>query len=227
MNWDPAWEQVFRTRDWGRYPPEELIRFVARHFYSAPDRGQIKILEIGCGTGANIWYLAREGFDAYGIDGSSTAIAKATRRLDEEGLKTHLQVGDIAALDDVFPTHRFDAVIDVGCLSCNGLGTVKSVLGQALAMLKPQGRLFAMLIAAGSCGDGSGREVEPGTFIDIQEGPLSGIGRVHFFTLEEVQQLLQPFSGVQIECSSRSLNDRQQWDKLWVVEGVKGEVPRS
>ena len=41
---------MFSTRDWGGYPPEELVRFVARNFFSAPDRKRVKILEIGYGT---------------------------------------------------------------------------------------------------------------------------------------------------------------------------------
>ena len=110
MSWDPTWEQMFRTRDWGRYPPEELIRFVARHFFSVSDRRQVRVLEIGCGTGANIWFLAREGFDAYGIDGSKTAMVKAEQRLQEEGLKAHLQVGDIISLSNFYPPSYFPSV---------------------------------------------------------------------------------------------------------------------
>jgi hypothetical protein len=61
-SWDPTWEQVFRVRDWARYPQEELIRFVAVNFYSAAERKKIKILDAGCGTGAGVWFIAREGF---------------------------------------------------------------------------------------------------------------------------------------------------------------------
>ena len=221
MSWDPTWEEVFRARDWGQYPPEELIRFVARHFYSVSDRRQVKILEIGCGPGANIWYLAREGFDAYGIDGSETAIVKAERRLQEEGLKAHLQVGDIIFLHDFYPALRFDGVIDVACLQHNRIHSVQTILDQVLTILKPNGKLFSMMVAAGSFGDGLGKEVEPGTFVDTREGPLHGMGLCHLFTLEEVQRLFGRFSDVQIKYSTRSLNNRQHWYKHWVIEGLK------
>mgnify|MGYP001577668830 CR=1 FL=1 len=227
MSWDPIWEGVFRSREWGRYPPEELIRFIARHFYSVSDRGQVKILEVGCGAGANLWYLAREGFDAYGIDGSQTAIVKAERRMQEEGVKAHLQVGDIIRLGEVYPTGFFDAVIDVACLEHNRMNAIQVILDQVLLVLKPGGRFFSMMAAVDTYGAELGKEVEPGTFIDIAEGPVSGIGLCHFFTLEEVQRTFGRFNDVQVECSNSSLNSRQQWFKLWVVEGVKGEVARS
>jgi SAM-dependent methyltransferase len=222
MSWDPVWEQIFRTRDWGRYPPEELIRFIARYFFAVPDRKQIKILELGCGTGANLWFLSREGFDPYGIDGSETAIAKAHQRLQAEGMTAHLQVGDIIALDDFYSPASFDAVIDVACLWCNRLGDVHSIVDKTLALLKPQGRIFSMTLAAGTYGDGLGTQVEPGTFLDIREGPLHGTGLNHFFTLEEVEQVFERFSNVGIEYSIRSLDNRQHVFKHWVTEGIKG-----
>src|SRR5947209_316409 len=132
MSWDPMWEEIFRTREWGKYPPEELIRFIARNYYSATDRKQIKILELGCGMGANTWFLAREGFDTYGIDGSQTAIRKAEMRLKEEGLSAHLRIGEIASLADYYPAAHFDAVIDIACLEHNRLAEVRSMINQAI-----------------------------------------------------------------------------------------------
>ena len=221
MTWDPIWEQIFRERDWGRYPPEELIRFVARYFYRASDRGQIKILEIGCGPGANIWFLAREGFDAYGIDGSETAIAKAERALKEEGLKARLQVGDINSLCRLYPSSYFDALVDVACLQCNGTQAIETILDQAVTILKPQGKIFSMMVADGSYGDGLGKELEPGTFVEISEGPLQSKGISHFSNLEEVQRLFGRFRDVGIEYSTRSLENQRKWYKLWVIEAVK------
>jgi SAM-dependent methyltransferase len=221
MSWDPVWEQLFRERDWGRYPPEELIRFVARNFYGAAERSKVKILELGCGTGANIWYLAREGFDTYGVDGSATAIGRAESRMREEGLKAHLQVADAISLGQLFAPLHFDAVIDVTCLQHNAMDAVDRILSQVLAVLTPGGKLFSMMVASGSYGDGLGKEIAPGTYVDITEGPLYGRGLSHFFTLEEVNRLSARFSDVKIEESDRSLNNRRQSYKHWVVEATK------
>ncbi|MEI9897627.1 MAG: hypothetical protein WDN28_28155 [Chthoniobacter sp.] len=51
-SWDPVWERLFREQEWGKYPPEHVIRFVARNFYKAPDRKQVRLLDLGGGTGA-------------------------------------------------------------------------------------------------------------------------------------------------------------------------------
>jgi 2-polyprenyl-3-methyl-5-hydroxy-6-metoxy-1,4-benzoquinol methylase len=82
--WPAVWEQIFASRPWGKYPPEHAVRFVDRNFYRIPDRANTRLLEIGCGPGANIWFMAREGFGVSGIDGSRTAIKLAGERLAVE-----------------------------------------------------------------------------------------------------------------------------------------------
>jgi SAM-dependent methyltransferase len=218
MSWDPLWEEIFRSRDWGRYPPEELIRFVARNFFLISARRSIKILELGCGPGANVWFLSREGFDTYAIDGSSTAIVKANERLSNEGLTAHLQVGDVIDVNSYFPETNFDAVIDVCCLECNRMKETIGIVESVRSLLTPGGKLFSMLVAEGSFGHQYGREVESGTFADFTDGPMRGQGLCHFFTLEEVLQLFRGFAEVQVEFSIRSLNQQQFWYKHWVVE---------
>ena len=220
LSWDPTWEQVFRASPWGRYPPEELVRFMARNFFSVPERGSVRVLELGCGPGANLWFLSREGFDTHGIDGSATAIARAEGRLTAEGVTARLEVGDILSLESVYRGLCFDAIVDIGCLQHNRMVYVEEILDQVSLLLVPNGRVFAMMIARGSYGDGTGTEVEPGTFTGVTEGPAQGMGLCHFFGLEEVETVFSRFGDARIECSARSVNGRRQWVKHWVVDAV-------
>ena len=36
MAWDPVWESIFTSQAWGRYPGEDVIRFVAKNFSRPP-----------------------------------------------------------------------------------------------------------------------------------------------------------------------------------------------
>src|SRR3990172_5598605 len=116
-SWDSCWEVVYQTQEWGKYPPEELVRFIARNFYKVPKRKEVKILDLGCGTGSATWYIAREGFSAYGIDGSETAIKIVKQRFQNEKLNGDFKVGDIIKLD--YPDSFFDCVVDVMSLLHN------------------------------------------------------------------------------------------------------------
>jgi SAM-dependent methyltransferase len=223
MSWDPIWEDVFGRRGWGRYPSEELIRFAAGRFYSAPDRSAVRILEIGCGPGANLWYFAREGFSAVGLDASPTALAQAAERLEAEGLRAELIQGDLTGLTDLFEPASFDAVVDVAALQHNRMDAVRNAIDGIFTTMRPGGHVFARVLAAGSWGEGAGVELEPGTYADIAEGPLAGLGTCHFFQLEEIETLFHKFADVHIEYSERSLEDRRRRYRQWVMTASRPE----
>jgi len=219
MTWDPSWDTVFRTHEWSRYPPEELVRFVATHMPSSK-RGQVRVLEMGCGTGANIWFLARERFDVYGIDGSQTAISRARGRLLKERLKAHLKVGDIVKINEFYKGLNFDAIFDVACLQHNRIDVAEQIMDRALGLLKPGGRFFSMMAAKGSYLDRKVDEVEPGTFA-IHMGSGATI-MCHLYSLREIKKLFERrFADVHIEYSIRSLNNRRNNYKNWVTDAYK------
>ncbi len=113
---DSRWNELHSTVEWGQYPTESVIRFVARNYYKK-ERKNIKILDFGCGQGAHTWYLAREGFDTYAFDGAADAVQKTEQKLKREGLSVNLGVYD--ALNLPYEDNYFDLVIDVGCICCN------------------------------------------------------------------------------------------------------------
>lgn len=135
--WNKGWDKIFEENEWGKYPPLELVRFIARTHYQAPDRKAVKILEIGCGPGANLLYLAKEGFSAYGIDGSKVALGRAEQRLLQEGLNVALQQGDVMALP--YDDASFDSVIDIECLYANSLADTKKIISEIHRVLRPGG----------------------------------------------------------------------------------------
>ena len=155
MVWDSVWDRVFANGRWGKYPSEELVRFVARNFYSAPDRAAIRILEVGCGPGGNLWYLANEGFATFGIDGSSIAIDQAGKLLDATvpnwGQFGRLFVGDVRVIP--LRDESLDAVIDNECVYCNRLEDSKIIYREISRVLRPGGRLFVRTFADGTWGE--------------------------------------------------------------------------
>lgn len=96
-----------------RYPNEELVRFLARHFFPLPRaaRADVRILEVGCGSGANLWMIAREGFAAHGLDLSAEGLALCRRMLEAWGVTAALEEGDMTALP--YGTGSMHAVLDV------------------------------------------------------------------------------------------------------------------
>lgn len=217
---EATWDNVFSTQEWGKYPGESLIRFIARRFYQVPDRSAIKILEVGCGPGANVWYLAREGFRVYGMDFSAVAIERAKQRLGQEcpGWKGELIEGDISSLP--FNDDYFDAVIDIEAVYCNSYEKSKRIYAEVARVLKKHGFLFSITFANDSLGDKTGVQVSHNMWM-TSEGVFSGKGTARFTEQSEIADLLMPLSVIDIELMTRSVNDFKDQIKEWAIIAQK------
>jgi cyclopropane fatty-acyl-phospholipid synthase-like methyltransferase len=75
-----------------------------------------RALDIGCGTGSNVVYLAGKGFDASGVDISRVAIGKATAKARHRGVSCSFHVLDFAKTQQVSKfSSTFDLLLDAGC----------------------------------------------------------------------------------------------------------------
>ncbi|MBK1992314.1 class I SAM-dependent methyltransferase [Campylobacter sp. 2018MI35] len=141
------WENIFSNKEWGKYPSENLIRFIARNFYNVKDRNKINILELGLGTGANLWFCAREGFSVSGIEWSKTGVERFKKRLEDENLSKQIKeikIGDYAQKLDEFENESFDAWIDSYSLAYNDFKKTKDIIEKAVSKLKVGGKFFSI-----------------------------------------------------------------------------------
>jgi len=228
MSRDALWEEIFSTRAWGRYPPEDLIRFCAQRFYALQPRSDVKLLEVGFGTGANLWYFAREGFGVHGLEGSEAGAAQARKRLDTElpgwnqGAADRLRVGDMC---DPLPwaDNSFDAVIDNDAVTCVDHESACRVYAQMHRVARPGGWLYVRTPAAGTWGDGSGEACGHNAW-RCSEGPFAGTGVVRFASESDLAQLFKPWNVLQIEQVSRTMENRSKVHAEWVIIAKKGEA---
>ncbi len=104
------WNLMYLFRppwDTGR-PQPALVEWIERT-RTRPGRA----LDLGCGTGTNAIYLARQGFQVTGVDIARLAIAKARRKAQEAGVDVRFLVADVTDLPPDLGT--FDLALDVGC----------------------------------------------------------------------------------------------------------------
>lgn len=218
---DTVWEDIHQECEWGKYPSEEIIRFVARNYYKY-NRKDINILDVGCGTGAITWFLAREGFSAYGFDGSITAINKAKNRMQAEELNAELIVCDAANLP--YEDSKMDAVIDSAVIYANCVSGIKLILKECYRVLKEGGKFFSTgLFMVGMTGYKTGEKIEVNTYRELTEGCLTHRGTVHFFEKQEILELWTEagFKNIQINSLYRTEQNGENEIKYFMVEAQK------
>lgn len=95
-----------KTRwDTGMVPPE-VRDYVLNH---PPGRA----LDLGCGTGTNLVFLASNGWQADGVDFSRLAVNAARRRLRKAGLSAGVWLDDVTTLTTIQGAYNY--ILDIGC----------------------------------------------------------------------------------------------------------------
>ena len=215
---DQIWEDIHKNKEWGRYPSEEVIRFVARNYYNQ-DRDKVKILDFGCGAGANTWFLAREGFDTYAFDGSKTAVNKAKSYLKKENLNAKFQVAD--ALEVSYPENYFDCIIDGFVISLSTLSNIISIYQKVYKLLLPGGKIFSTGATKSTTGWDSGIKIEEDTYKDLKRGLLKDRGTIHFFQKEEQIKILEKIGFKNINFYTMTRKEEEDILELWVITAQK------
>ena len=203
-------EQGFRAQR--LYPNEELLRFVGRRFFSSTerkDRFGTKVLEVGCGSGANLWMLAREGFDTFGLELSGEALVLSKKMLAQWNVSAHLTKGSMTELP--FSDHSMNVVVDIFSSYCLPEKEHFSFLREARRVLVPGGLFFSYTPSADS--DAFVRH-EPAQLID--EFTLNGIHRAdspffgnHYpFRFETLPHLQSQFDRAGLRTQSAELISR-------------------
>jgi len=121
--------------------------------------GQItgSVLDVGCGTGENVLYLAELGFAAMGVDGAPTAISKARAKAKQRGVTAQFEVADALSLS--MPNRQFDSVIDTGLFHVFSDEERDRFRDSLARVVRPGGTYFLMCFSDQQPGDWGPRRV--------------------------------------------------------------------
>jgi tellurite methyltransferase len=110
----------------------------------------MRVLDAGCGMGRNLVYFLRNGYEVFGVDESSEAIAQ-TRRL-AAALAPHLPPDNfrVAAVERMsFPDAEFDVVLSSAVLHfARDEQQWEAMVKEMWRVLKPGGIFFARLASS-------------------------------------------------------------------------------
>jgi len=210
-----------------RYPNEQVIQFLASYYFSFPrsKRKKIRVLELGCGSGANLWVIAKEGFDAYGIDLAPTSIELCKQMLAQYDVKAKLSVGNMKHPD--FGSSFFDAIIDVVSLQHTNLKGHQEAYENIFHCLKKGGHFFSWHLGSESINfkNGGGKKLDRYTVDNTPNTnvPYDNVGILCFLTAPLAKRLLQAagFTDIHIERVTRTYKDMTQKVEFFAISACK------
>lgn len=210
VTFDPIWENKYASGHAQNYPWDMVVSFVFRNAPRDRQRSKIKILEVGFGSGANLFFAAREGFKVSGVEGSSSAVNYALKRFQREGLSGDLRVGDFISLP--FEDDVFDLVIDRASLCCVGIQAQKKVVAEVHRCLRKGGRFLHNTYGDSHSSMCTGTLGSDGLISNIRGGTLVGVGQLHFTSRAEInERFLDGWKLVQVQ--------RREWLDMLAMTG--------
>lgn len=191
MGFSEEWDEVYkRGNQLSVWPWTKLVSLV--HKYVKSIGGGTKVLEIGCGAGANIRFFQALGVDYYAIEGSSTMVDK----LNEEyaSANIHIVQGDFTKSLSFDEVQKFDLIVDRSALTHNATCDINRTLDMIYDRLADGGVFIGVDWHSDKQTDSlaAGENVDDNTKI-FTGGYYAGLGRVHFSNEAHLRCLLKKF----------------------------------
>lgn len=212
------------------YPNEALINFIIkteRILKIAKDqRKEINVLELGCGRGANLWMIAKEGFNTFGIDIAPTGIKLCKQVLNNWGISADVNVGNMKKLD--FSDNFFNIICDISSMQHLNLTEHIQSYKEAYRCLNPGGIFFQYHLSANSTSfkRSNGKLIDKITVNNIynKNVPLNNLGITSFLTISDAKMILESiigFKNIKIETYNYSHQNMTQFVEYLVITAVK------
>lgn len=181
MSFSEEWENCYvNNSQISLWPWTDLVSMVHRHCSNLILNKDGKVLELGCGAGANIPFFLANGFDYHAIEGSSTIVKTLKKRFPQ--ISRNIEVADFVAPNSMTSMKNFDLIVDRAAITHNDSISIQTTIDSVFDSLK-QGGLFIGSDWFSVEHDDMQLGItmgDPFTKTNFEEGQFKGIGKVHF-----------------------------------------------
>lgn len=222
LNMKTKWETLHtQGRFRPKYPAEIIVQFIFRNFKK--DRNT-KVLDIGCGAGRHVHFMAKENIHAYGVDISKEGVDFTNKILKQENLNGNVKVAGVEQLP--FEDDYFDGIICYGVLYYSKKDGILKAVKEMHRVLKDDGIGLLVVRNTKDYRFGLGQEIEKNTFI-IEENDDGKCAfnengmTMHFFEIEELKKLFGKFRNVEIDEIIETHKNGEYCDANFVIKFQK------
>lgn len=191
MSFSPEWDERYRANThMSIWPWSDLVSYVMR--YAKPSNpSQCRVLELGCGAGANIPFFKWLGVDYHAVDGSPAIVKKLQQRYP--GYAEKIKAADFTS--SIPFDVGFDIIVDRASLTHNDTESIR----RGIALLRDHmipGSYFIGIdwFSVNHTDFSKGNPDADGyTRHAITDGQFAGVGSVHFSDQSHIVALFEGF----------------------------------
>lgn len=121
-----------------KYPSENVVQFVFRNFKRD---GMTRVLDLGCGAGRHIVFMANEKIVPYGVDYSSEGVDYTKGLLLNGGYSDYISNISVSSLVQLpYEDDFFDGIICYGVLYYMNYEEIRKAVNEIYRVLKQDGK---------------------------------------------------------------------------------------
>jgi SAM-dependent methyltransferase len=196
MNYSKDWDAIYKSgHQLSRWPWSDLVSYVMR--FSKPNKSPVKVLELGCGAGANIPFFNTLKVDYYAIESSPTVVKLLKQKYPE--LNERIIVGDFT-LEIPFFEH-FDLIIDRASLTHNTTNAILNCISLIKSKLVANGIFIGVDWFSKEHSEfTNGEFIEDNyTKTNFLSGQFLGVGKTHFSDKVHLIDLFGEFEIIKLD----------------------------
>lgn len=238
--WETSFQAQIASQAYNTSPVEALVRTVAYYLrarYTPDQEKHLHFLEMGCGAGPNLIWLARRGIRVSGIDISPTALSLCLGNLQQAGVEDRIGIlWEGSVTETPFPDESFHGVIEACVFQHLTKEERQRAFAEIARVLKPGGVFVGYMLDQGHSTFQQKKSEQlsddPGS-LQLHDNRsnfyLTNIGLAHFFSRKEYDVLLKDFSIID-PCLTTYYLPREEAQKrgyetylqsMWTVYAVK------
>jgi SAM-dependent methyltransferase len=238
--WEESFDEQIARQAYNTAAVEALVRSISYYLRDRVPQDQLSklhFMEMGCGAGPNLLWLAQKGIQVSGIDLAKNALELARINLERSGYKDKIgQLVEGSVTETPFESGTFDGILESCVFQHIDRAGRKKAFDEVRRLLKPGGLFVGYMLDAGhtvfKARAKDQLEGDPGT-LHLADGTskihLTNIGSAHFFEKKEYLEYFEGFSVIdpclttyylpKEEAKKRGYDEYLQ--SMWTVYAVK------
>lgn len=184
-SFDNTWNQVYTDGEQlNEFPFMDLVSFYFNHFKN--NTTKLNILEVGCGAGNNLEFLAQKGHNVYGLDASEKIIEYTKRKFSKKNLSGNFIVSEFTDLP--YEENFFDLIINRAAICHTDIFNANIAMKECNRVIDTNGIFYSTFFS--NFNSFKANKIDFGFYNSFEEG-FHNVGALKFYNIFEITKLFE------------------------------------